>query len=114
MFSFRYDEIETEIQRHLGRVTNKEWILSNISGNNCDGAVGHLRFEDGNNNVFFVSRYVMIEVAKTCESRFIENAYAYTKSHYNPAFKGWIVEFDFLVQVCIDQLLVWVYVIMFL
>ena len=98
MFSFKYSELEGEIKKHLSRVTNKEWILSDVSGNNCAGAVGHLRFEDRDKNVSFVSRYVMIAVAKTCELRFIKDAYPFTATHRNPAFKGWIVEFDFLGQ----------------
>ena len=98
MFSFQMQELEDEIKKQLSRVQNKEWILSDISGNNCDGAVGHLRFEDANKNVSFVSQYVMIEVAKTCELRFIRDAYIFTRQHHNPAFKGWIVEFDFLGQ----------------
>ena len=98
MFSFLYSKLEDEIQKHLRRVTNKEWILSGVSDNNCAGAVGHLRFEDKNHNVSFVSRYVMIEVAKTCELKFIKDAYVFSRTQHNPAFKGWIVEFDFLAQ----------------
>ena len=98
MFSFKCSELEDEIKNHLSRVINKEWILSDVSGNNCDGAVGHLRFEDRKGNVSFVSRYVLITVAKTCELSFIREAYAFTAAHHNPAFKGWIVEFDFLGQ----------------
>ena len=98
MFSFKYEELEDEIKKQLGRVENKEWILSDISGNNCERAVGHLRFEDKNKGVFFVSQYVMIQVAKKCELQFIKDAYTFIAKHRNPAFKGWIVEFDFLGQ----------------
>ena len=98
MFSFGMQDLEQEIKRQLRRVTNKEWILKDLSDDCCEGAVGHLRSEDKEKSVTFVSQYVMIEVSKTCELSFIKDAYRFLNTHNNPAFKGWVVEFDFLGQ----------------
>ena len=98
-----YDVLPGEIDNQLSHVENKSLLLGNISGDKCDGAVGHLRMvrmvRPKKQAVFFVSRYVMRKVAETCEAHFLHQAATMADSWGNPAFKGWITEFDFLLRV---------------
>ena len=98
-----FDVLPKEIDKQLSKVENKALLLSNISGEKCEGAVGHLRMvrmlENGDEGVFFVSRYVMRKVAESCEAHFLQQAATMADLFGNPAFKGWITEFDFLLRV---------------
>ena len=101
MFSTTFDELPDEIENQLSKVRDKEVLMQGVAGTHYSGAVGHLTMVDSNKRIFLVSRYVARRVAETVQvkSDFLSRARRYAKQYGNPAFEGWVIEFDFLFRV---------------
>lgn len=101
MFGIAFDVLKAEIDKQLAKVENKKLLLAGLSGNKCQGAVGHLTMVNSEGKTFLVSRYVMRTLAETAdiELEFLNKARDYARQYRNPAFEGWVVEFDFLFRV---------------
>jgi hypothetical protein len=104
MFEFTYDEWLADFNMHLQKVTNYAILFGGGGGDETNVAVNHLRgvtlLTSGGIKVkkyFFISQYAAGELAKKCDNKkreFLIDSYAKAKETQNPAFEGWIFEFD--------------------
>ena len=101
MFGLSFAELPKEINDQIVKVQNKNDLLAGLNGNTWAGAVGHLTMVNSRGKEVLVSLYVMSKVAETVdvESNFLMKVRQYARQYNNPAFEGWVVEFDFLFRV---------------
>lgn len=106
MFEFSFSTLKKDIYRHVDKVPNYRLLFSSGSGENAQAAVNHLRGvtlvsiegEMYRKKVyFFISQYTAVTLAEKCEERkaFLVSSYKQADETQNPAYKGWIFEFDF-------------------
>ncbi len=102
MFAYSVHHVQAEIARYVEKVKNFEQLMNEGHGIQSSEISNHLlmRYKgtDGP-ETFFVSRFALKKVLHASRDRSdIRRAYALAKQHNNPAFLGWVVEFDFLEQ----------------
>ena len=104
MFEFTYIKFLNDFTRHLTKVTNYALLFEGQTGEQNAVAVNHLRgltivpTATGvpEYKYFFISQYAIEELAKKCDDKrkFLINSYKKAVDTENPAFKGWVFEFD--------------------
>ena len=104
MFDFSYADFKKDFNTHFAKVLNYKAILSQAEGPEHPNAVNHLRglsFNDEQFSPFFISQYTANRVKDQCRRdddfdflRFLSDAYEKANGTENPAFGGWVYEFD--------------------
>ena len=104
MFEFTYAEWDVDFTKHFCAVSNYEFVFNEAAGDETQIAVNHLRgvtMVVGTSGValkkyFFISKHAARELAKKCSNKrkFLIASYKKADETENPAFKGWIFEFD--------------------
>jgi hypothetical protein len=104
MFEFSYDNWLADFNGHLALVQSYAQVLGQSGGDANANAVNHLRGvtvirEAGKNlqkKYFFVSNYTVEQLGLKCDnkSKFFVDSYAKAEATQNPAYRGWIFEFD--------------------
>lgn len=103
MFEFTYEEWVDDFNTHLQKVTNYALLFEGGSGDQDAVAVNHLRglnmvSTDGTyvKKYFFISQHAAKVLANKCNDKrkFLVDSYKMADATKNPAFKGWIFEFD--------------------
>jgi hypothetical protein len=103
MFEFSYSEWRSDFNGHLQKVQNYIPLFGDGGGDQTAVAVNHLRgltmlATDGiqEKMYFFVSQYAVGALAKKCDNKrkFLVDSYRQADATKNPAFEGWIFEFD--------------------
>eukprot|EP00291_Cryptomonas_curvata_P019152 CAMPEP_0172156996 /NCGR_PEP_ID=MMETSP1050-20130122/3539_1 /TAXON_ID=233186 /ORGANISM="Cryptomonas curvata, Strain CCAP979/52" /LENGTH=628 /DNA_ID=CAMNT_0012826163 /DNA_START=69 /DNA_END=1954 /DNA_ORIENTATION=- len=102
MFANTVHSVQDEIARYVDQVKNFEQLLNEGHGIQSSESSSHLlmRYQGTNGpESFFVSRYALKMLLYASKDKSdIQRAFALAKQHNNPAFLGWVVEFDFLKQ----------------
>jgi len=102
MFANTVHSVQDEIARYVDKVKNFEQLLNEGHGIQSSESSSHLlmRYQGTNGpETFFVSRYALKMLLYASKDKSdIQRAFALAKQHNNPAFLGWVVEFDFLKQ----------------
>lgn len=99
MFEFTYDLMMNDLQTHLLKVSNYALCFVEGGGDETSVAVNHLRgvtVKDNGKYYFFISQHVTVELAMKCHDKrkFLVANYREAAATQNPAFEGWIFEFD--------------------
>ena len=105
MFATRFERLRQIIARNLDRVPNFETFFQGLCGlRSAD--TNHLVtvFTDASSssesrNRNFVSKYVGARLFQTFKTRSFSLAYSLAAENKNPAFRGWIHEFDLVDQI---------------
>ena len=101
MFEFNFATFQQDFEKHFGKVNDYKAVLAGGSGDAAHLAVNHMRavtvrrgdFEQ--HHAFVVSRYALARFAETCAGpHFFALCYAKADATNNPAFRGWVFEFD--------------------
>jgi hypothetical protein len=107
MFEFTYQEWKDDFDRHIERVENYALVFHQGGGDLTEIAVNHLRgvtVDIGTGNqakhYFFVSKYAADVLGQKCDNRqqFLRVSYQKAYETKNPAYLGWIFEFDVTFQ----------------
>ena len=105
MFATRFERLKEIIQWNLDRVPNFETFFQGLCGLRS-AHTNHLvtMFTDASlssqsKNRNFVSKYVGARLFQTCKTRAFSLAYSLAADNKNPAFRGWIHEFDLVDQI---------------
>ena len=101
MFANTMEEMLADILYYLESVSDKQALLNGYVGTSSPQASNHLmvRFKSGDRfKVFPASKYIASQVLSSCNAAVYRIAYDLATSHANPAFLGWVVEFDFIAQ----------------
>lgn len=103
MFNLSKEDIEREISDCVLKVSNFNNLMEFTSGARRGESQNHLlmSFSSGSmKQVFFVSQCALDScLQKWPEGTDIKYAYSLARKHKNPAFLGWVVQFDFLDQI---------------
>jgi hypothetical protein len=106
MFEFNYGKWLADFNTHFEKVTDYQQLYRESSGDQNVDAVNHLRGVTvltlnlrQTKHYFFVSKHAACELAKKCDDEakrktFLIASYAKAAETKNPAFHGWIFEFD--------------------
>jgi hypothetical protein len=99
MFEFSIDDTKLDLKTYLDKVGNYKNIFREAGGDAAPDAVNHLRgltMIHGQPTYFFISQYVAHWLSEKCddERTFIIDGYKTAAQTGNPAFRGWIFEFD--------------------
>ena len=103
MFEFDYTTWKLDFDAHLEKVTSYKAVFEKSGGDETVLAVNHLRgvtmvTTDGvqEKMYFFISKHAARELAKKCRdaNKFLIVSYEKAAKTKNPAFRGWIFEFD--------------------
>lgn len=113
MFEFNYNTWERDFQAHMRGVTDYKRLFDEGGGDEARLAANHLRGVTVENqsggwqlkNYFFISKRVVQELSKRCCDaaelrKFILTSYRQAEQINNPAYRGWIFEFDVELQLC--------------
>ena len=104
MFALSHEEMLDDIHFHLDNVPNMHELLQRHVGVRSSQSKNHLMIKYRSKrskrtfDVFLASKYVASRLLKACEASIFRMAYDMASVHENPAFLGWIVEFDFISQ----------------
>jgi hypothetical protein len=103
MFANTVHSVQAHVARYVDKVEkNFKQLLNEGHGIQSSESSNHLlmRYQGAiGPETFFVSRYALKLLLHASNDRSdIRRAYALAKQHNNPAFLGWVVEFDFLEQ----------------
>jgi hypothetical protein len=101
MFAFTFEDMLADIEFHLSRVPNANLLLEGFVGVSSQQSNNHLmtRYKkDKSYRVFLASKHVASCLLSTCDASVYRFAYNMASLNVNPAFLGWVVEFDFLSQ----------------
>lgn len=100
MFGFSFDEFTNDFNTHWLAVCSYETFF-NDQGPASYNAVNHLRAmvknEKDEEAYFFASKFVIqkfLDTSKGAELNFFQLAYTKAETSHNPAFRGWVYEFD--------------------
>jgi hypothetical protein len=103
MFDFSTQDVHQEIRDRLGTVNNLHDLLAFTGGMQGTESHNHLlmRFNhSAGSDIFFVSQCALDFCLRRWGQRpDIKYAYSLATRHNNPAFLGWIVQFDFFDQI---------------
>ena len=100
MFEFPYKLWLQDFNAHFRKVSNYAILFGGGGGEQNPDAVNHLRgvtvLAPEDKQYFFISQYAVGELAKRCDDKrkFLIDSYEKAKDTKNPAFEGWIFEFD--------------------
>jgi hypothetical protein len=100
MFEFIYDIMMSDLSSHMRRVKDYALCYADGGGDENSDAVNHLRgvtiLANNDKKYFFISKYVTVELAMKCDDqrKFLTDSYREAAATENPAFEGWIFEFD--------------------
>ena len=104
MFEFSYNDFIIDLKAHLQKVGDYNSLWTGGGGDETIVAVNHLRgvtmvVDDDQietKKYFFISQHVAAVLAVTCSDRnkFLIDSYKIAAATKNPAFEGWIFEFD--------------------
>eukprot|EP00291_Cryptomonas_curvata_P027183 CAMPEP_0172158370 /NCGR_PEP_ID=MMETSP1050-20130122/4333_1 /TAXON_ID=233186 /ORGANISM="Cryptomonas curvata, Strain CCAP979/52" /LENGTH=605 /DNA_ID=CAMNT_0012827751 /DNA_START=132 /DNA_END=1950 /DNA_ORIENTATION=+ len=105
MFEHSIDEIQKTICSHLEKVSQFSSLMSFATGLRSAESYNHLLLKFRNvPDVFFVSQYAMdLALRRWGQGTDIKYAYSLAEKHKNPAFLGWVVQFDFFDQLKIVE-----------
>jgi hypothetical protein len=100
MFEHFVREIIATVERLLNKVDNFRSLLEGARGPQAKESLNHLLMmyrAQSQFQTFFVSQYVLKQLlSKSKDKTDILSAYKLALIHENPAFLGWVVEFDFI------------------
>ena len=101
MFDFDFKDCLEDIDLHLSKVTSYTDLFTSASGEAAVNAVNHLRGvticgDNRSERHFFISQHVATALANKCDNKrkFLADGYRLADAAGNPAFGGWIFEFD--------------------
>ena len=100
MFEFTYEKWLRDFTAHLEKVSDYAILFGVGGGEQTADAVNHLRgvtvLAPEDKKYFFISQFAAGELAKKCDDKrkFLIDSYKKAKDTENPAFEGWIFEFD--------------------
>ena len=103
MFEFDYEEWKSDFTKHFQKVSSYKNLFLEVGGDETKIAVNHLRgvtvlTVDGRQETkyFFISQHAARQLANKCSDkrRFLIDSYKKAAETKNPAFGGWIFEFD--------------------
>ena len=100
MFEFTYEKWLRDFNAHLQKVSDYSILFGGGGGEQTADAVNHLRgvtvLAPEDKKYFFISQFAAGELAKKCDDKrkFLIDSYKKAKDTQNPAFEGWIFEFD--------------------
>ena len=110
MFANTVHSVQAQIDRYVDKVKDFQQLMNEGHGIQSTESSNHLlmRYQGSNGpETFFVSRYALKKLLQASRDRSdVRRAYALAKQHNNPAFLGWVVEFDFVEQLsdsCINS-----------
>eukprot|EP00808_Paulinella_micropora_P027184 g24043.t1 len=97
-----------DFESHYEKIADFKTFWTEGAGDAALVAVNHLRSVTvlgGKKKYFFVSKHAMTELARKCDDqrKFLLDSYKKAEESQNPAFKGWIFEFDVDYQLCQAQ-----------
>jgi hypothetical protein len=99
MFSFDYERLVTkEIPTYIAKINDAKVLVAGMGGDRSLTTVNHLCMVNKDRKGFVVSEFAMRLIAEKCEQSFIAEATSYAEAYGNPAFDGWVLELDFLLQ----------------
>jgi hypothetical protein len=102
MFANTVHSVQAHVARYVDQVKNYENFLNEGHGIQSSESSNHLlmRYQGINGpETFFVSQYALKMLLHASGGKSdLRRAYALAKQHNNPAFLGWVVEFDFVEQ----------------
>ena len=104
MFAFPHQKVLFVIKVCVESVNDYKALIERSRGIRNDCQCNQLLVAHDNSNIapsgdlVFVSHYVARTVLRMCELSVIKSAYDLGDVHKNPAFLGWVVEFDFAAQ----------------
>jgi hypothetical protein len=101
MFSVSHKRLMEMISRHVSQVPNVEQLLLGNTGENNSVSSNHLMASYKIGLEFsscIISKHVASVLLSKSESSVYKIAYNLASQQNNPAFLGWIVEFDFISQ----------------
>jgi hypothetical protein len=100
MFQFSVSEIKVIVRRLLNQVDNFRSLLEGARGPQAKESSNYLLMmypTSSQYQTFFVSKYVLQQLlSKSKDTTDIHRAYRLALVHENPAFLGWVLEFDFI------------------
>eukprot|EP00808_Paulinella_micropora_P011937 g41996.t1 len=99
MFEFSYLNWQRDFESHYEKIADFKTFWTEGAGDASLVAVNHLRSVtvlDGKKKLFFVSKHAMTKLARKCDDqrKFLLDSYNKAEESRNPAYKGWIFEFD--------------------
>ncbi len=109
MFSLSQEELLHTIKVHAAQILNVEALINGTLGENCLISSNHLlsRYKNGSTiTVFMTSKFVASRLLSKCEASAYRVVYSLASQLANPAFLGWVVEFDFISQMrrcCVQE-----------
>ena len=103
MFTFSFKEMLVDICKHLEAAPNAEALFKGVMGIKSLQSSYHLmvRYKGTGNSftkAFLASKYIASKLLGKCNASTFRTAYDLASHHANPAFLGWVVEFDFISQ----------------
>ena len=102
MWAMDWNAAIKDIDNYLGKMGNAVDFLRGIVGEKSILSVNHLmcKYDGGpRGGKFFVSKYVARQVLNEGGRTAVGLAYGLAAGLDNPSFTGWVVEYDFLLQV---------------
>lgn len=102
VFGMTRNEVQKELDIALKQEHNLVTLIKGLQGGQCSLAINRLRslFKSnsgcGGDREVIVSRYVAHNLVLKTSKEIIAAMTAYSRAANNPAFDGWIFEFDFL------------------
>jgi hypothetical protein len=103
MFEFSYSDWLKDFNTHMAKVSSYTLLFRGGGGDETNVAVNHLRGVTmltidliKVKKYFFISQCTVAELGTRCDDKrqFLINSYQLAKDTQNPAFEGWIFEFD--------------------
>lgn len=95
MFDLPLNEAVADITFALSKC-NVDDMFNEAYGMRHVAAINSL-FEYLNGLLIFTSDYIARKVMTKCDGRILAHAYSFNRCKKNPAFEGWLLEFDFFV-----------------
>ena len=99
MFGYSGDEFFEDFEFCFGKVEDYDAVLTGRSGDRHSRSVHHMRGLSKRGprvSYFFISQHALNKFASKCDTKkqFIIAGYGKAEESKNPAFRGWIFEFD--------------------
>lgn len=103
MFEYDVEGIKQEIKYYIAKANNYSSLMAFATGPRSDYSLNHLIMNIQNkdrNELFFVSQCALdLCLQQWNNGTDIKYAYSLARKHKNPAFLGWVVQFDFIDQI---------------
>jgi hypothetical protein len=98
MFAVSQEKLVNVIRVYIAQAPNVQYLLSGLVSYNSPVSSNQLMCRYKNGSSFISSKYVASRLLSQCASTAYQIAYALASEQDNPAFLGWVVEFDIISQ----------------